>query len=766
MSRSYQTNGKPLSQTAIYQQKLKQGVYTSPGINSVGVNLNASDTAALLAASADLTVKPSYERVVAKDAHTAALAAKKETITAWSRDQPHPDAAAASFNRGTARSNTMSSTALSVSTGVPSFSGDTLYKTANQNSTSTMTSRINPERNVSRLGIATKGSTGSGLNIGKILQVANKNSTKLLSLRFNPELDYRSGVQSQKPAEYLTQDEEDLAAHGASASLKLGFTNEVSQQRRSNTFLAHDVVDATLLAAASKKANERLELLTHSSAKDFKQQAQLYANALAVAQKNSDERVRQHKAGVINLGGGLTMLQLDLDALATQIVIPVVLDITVKADARREADDEHKTRSSELAELHKKSKQEAATKRSQEKADFEIAKQKRTSDNEKRKRGEDSKYEAYQAEKAKELEDKKTELEELKAKHEEEKKALLAEKKENEDRIAEEEAKLQKERKDELDTAQAEKDEIIKPTLDELAEESAKLKSLTDAKAELDAEVSTYEKQKAEYEEQIAQLEKELEETKADIEKYTTDLETATKEHEDHEKEHEELKASSTTAFIEHEEALKLLAQKHGDLEKEKEQHLTDKESHKKQILEQIDEKVKDEHKINRELPEHQRIDVDEDKLRDTGSLFSVEEKEPALEDVIPPKEKEVEGKKEENVEKKTEKKTEKPAEKKATPASPTKKSQPAPTSPEKKSGFRRFGGLFRKKEKPAKGGNELYEKKRAEVLEKTGKAEKVEPTVSNLAKKTDLKRSTSDATGSDLLEEDENRGGLFKEEI
>jgi hypothetical protein len=58
MSRAYYaTEGKPLSQTALYQQRLRSGVYSNPGSN-VGVNSNASDTAALLAASPDLTVKP------------------------------------------------------------------------------------------------------------------------------------------------------------------------------------------------------------------------------------------------------------------------------------------------------------------------------------------------------------------------------------------------------------------------------------------------------------------------------------------------------------------------------------------------------------------------------------------------------------------------------------------------------------------------------------------------------------------------------------
>lgn len=39
-----------------------------------------------------------------------------------------------------------------------------------------------------------------------------------------------------------------------------------------------------------------------------------------------------------------------------------------------------------------------------------------------------------------------------------------------------------------------------------------------------------------------------------------------------------------------------------------------------------IDEKVKFEKRLNDELPPHLKRDIDEDKLRDTGSLFAEDE--------------------------------------------------------------------------------------------------------------------------------------------
>ena len=131
---------------SIISSTVKQGVFQSPSGTIVGVNSNASDTAALLAASSDLSVQPSYVRSVAPEAHTAALAAKQQEIKAWERGQEDPDASAAASNAK--RTNTLSSTTPSttVNVGIPSMNSNTIYKAANANSTSTMTSRINPEK--------------------------------------------------------------------------------------------------------------------------------------------------------------------------------------------------------------------------------------------------------------------------------------------------------------------------------------------------------------------------------------------------------------------------------------------------------------------------------------------------------------------------------------------------------------------------------------------------------------------------------------------
>ncbi|EGW31346.1 uncharacterized protein SPAPADRAFT_140115 [Spathaspora passalidarum NRRL Y-27907] len=619
---AYQTSGKPLSAEALYHQRLKQGVFHSPSGTIVGVNSNASDTAALLAASSDLTVKPSYERTIAPEAQVAALAAKQQKIEAWKREKEDPYADAAAAN---ARTSTIGSTsgASSVYTGIPSMNSTSVYRAAQQNSSSTMTSRINPEKDIKRSGIQSKQSSGS-LNIDKISQVANQNSSKSLNSRFNPDLDYRSGLNANKEGN-------SLAASSAAASLKMGggsFTHQAASQTRSSTFKARDVVNATLLQAANNKANERLNSISAQTPLNVKQQAQLYAKALAVAQKNSDERLKSHQAGVINLGGGLTITQTQLDQLASSYVQPILKDIESKADLKRQDDLEKKQKQLELEEAHQRAKQEEVEAKLKERRDLEAAKLKRVEENEQRKKEEDDRYEEYQGTRNLEVEDKVAELKALEDKYAQEREALLAEKQANQDRIDEEEAGKIEARKTELEEMQSERDEELRPTLEELTEANGKLQEVTDARDELKNEFEAAEKLNKEYEEKLADLTAKLDETRADIEKYSTDLEEAIAKHENTDKEVSDLQELHDKELEQHENESKDLDEKLAQLEKDKEEHTTEKANKKKEILDELDLKVKDERKINNELPEHLKNDIDEDRIRDTGSLFSVEEPE------------------------------------------------------------------------------------------------------------------------------------------
>ncbi|KAI5959585.1 EIS1 [Candida pseudojiufengensis] len=621
----YQTSGKPLSKEALYHQRLKSGYFQSPSGTIVGVNSNASDTAALLAASSDLSVKPSYERSIAPEAQTAALAAKKQELKDVERIEQQQRAQSLSSNY-TANGTPYTT----VRIGLPSaLDQGSIYKAAQEKSSNTMTSRIDPIRDIKRSGIQSKQGS-SPLNIDKINKLATKNSSKSLNSRFNPDLDYRSGLKKQKPTEFLDQEEEDLAASGAAASLKhTPSIPDYATQTRTSTFKAHEVVNSQLLAAAAAKANDRLKTLNSNTPQSLKQQAQLYANALALAQKNSDERAKNRTAGVINLGGGLTITQAELNKLASTYVQPVIDDIEHKADTKRQFDQSRKQRKLELKAAHEKAKQEEYAAKLKEKQDIEKAKEERIKENEELKKSEDAKLVAHEKVENSKVDAQQKEFEELEKKHASEKEVLLKEKKDNQDKIDEEETGLKNERKEELKKLQEEKDEILKPVLAELTEENSKLKEVTDARDELAKEVKSAEDQKAEYDSKVEKLQKELEETKSSIDKYETDLETAINKHETTDKELSDLKIRHDEIKTKSDETHKELDSEIAKLEKEKKDKTEEKAIKKKEIITGLDQKVKDEHKINDELPPHLKREINDSKLKDTSSLFSVEEPKP-----------------------------------------------------------------------------------------------------------------------------------------
>lgn len=620
---AYQNNGKPLSQQALYQQKLRQGVYSNPGKPSVGVSSNASDTAALLAASSDLTVNPTYERSKpAAEAHTAALAAKKSETTAWKREStdPHADAAAASAKVKTV-------TAKKSELGLPdTYDKSAVFTKAKSNSANSMTSRSTPEKSVSKHGLASKqAAQASPLNIGKISQLADQNSSLMISKRFNPENDYRSGINSSKSnaaavaAANTTTPQ--LMRHG------LGYSDSQSSQRRTLTFQASEVVDAALLAAASAKASERLNSISSASTLDIRERAQAYSKALTAAQKNSETRLSAHKSGMVDLGGGLLLPIGEVDKLANLIVQPVLDDLSSKAVAQRESDEKQKKKWFELTQLHQKSKKEDEEQKLAEKAERERAKEARIAAHEEEKAGEDEKVRQFEAEKQAIYDGKLAEFNELKEGHAAEQEELNKEREENEARIHEEESGLIEGRKTELEEMQAEKDELLKPVNEELEVETAKLNELTTERDSHKSEYDEIQKINDERAAKVAELKKKLEETNQGIEQHNALLLEVVPKREALDTELGELEETSKARLLNAEDSKKELDKDVADLEKQKLEYTATKASSKKEILDAHQQRVVDAHKINDELPEHMREPINEKKLLDTSSLFSAEKK-------------------------------------------------------------------------------------------------------------------------------------------
>lgn len=625
----YQTNGRPLSQQALYQQKLRQGVYNNPGKPSVGVSSNASDTAALLAASSDLTVKPSFERPQpAADAQTAALAAKVAEKPSWKREKtdPYADAAAAS-----AKVNPAGPTKLVL--GLPddyngAASANSAYSLAQSNSTYSMTNRSTPEKLVSKHGLVSKQTAPeTPLNIAKITQLASQNSSLLIDKRFNPEQDYRSGINSSKSdssngdagALEAANSVSDMMKHGS------GHTDFVASQKRTQSFQASQVVDAHLLSVATAKANERLSSISQASSQELKQQAQVYSKALTAAQKNSEARLSSYKSGMVDLGGGLSLPISEVDKLANLIVQPVLADLDSKAVAQREYDANQKRKHVELTEIHQKSKQEDEERKLAEQAQREKENEERIAAHEQEKAAEEQKLAEFESEQRGIVAEKQNELDAIKDQHVEEQEALLQEKAENEARIQEEESTLIAKRKEELETMQAEKDELLKPVNEELELETAKLKELTSERDAVKEEHDEIQKLNDERVAKIEELKRKLEEANQGIEEHNALLTELVPKREALDNELGELERTSETQLADSEKTKNDLDKELKDLEQQKKDNTSTKAKYKKDILSAHDERVVDAHKINSELPEHLQEQINDNKLLDTGSLFSVE---------------------------------------------------------------------------------------------------------------------------------------------
>lgn len=732
MSRSiYQSNGEPLSKEALYKQKLKQGVFNSPGAPSVGVNSNASDTAALLAASTDLSVKPSYERTIAPEAQDAALAAKLDKIYLWSRDQVDNDAASAAsaglYGNGSGdKLSTMTSTSSKL--GVPPLKNGAIYAAASKNSTSTMTSRINPDKDY-RSGLLPKNSA-SDFNINKISSVANANSTRTMDSRINPNSDVsRSGLKKQE-------------SH--------------------KSFQANDISGKYLLSAASAKANDRLNSLSaYGNPEDFKAKAQLYANALTIAQKRSDERVAQNKVGLVDLGGGLTVNQAELDKMASLIVQPVLDDINSKAKHQRDTDKAAKEKKNDLIRQHDQAKRDEYKAKQQEKADLEQAKKERIEKNDQEKVGKDKEFEEYQGVENGKVSAKYEEVNEQEKELATKKEELLTKKQENQDEIDAEEQEKISTRKNELEEMQSERDVEIAPLLSELKAETEKLTKLTDAKTELSGEVAGLGKLNEEYLAKVKELEESLAKTETEIEDHTKQLEEFEAKLTETTKEVEDLTKSTDEGIKDVDAQVGTLDTEIEDLTLTKESHLNSKKSQKEDIKTKLAERVKEEQDINGELPEHLKKEVDEKKLLDTSSVFSDE-----------PFKAELAAKEEAKSKAEAEAKSKAEAE---TKAKATKTTKPLVESPkkEKKSKMKRFTSLFKSNptaHPPNSSYNRNYKPEEDKSKVKTpAKESSKEPKAVKGTKDADSKSqktSNSYEGYDDIISEGNNKGGIFKEEI
>lgn len=611
----YQQEGRPLSQEAIHQRRLRQGIYTTPTTPTRGVSLNASDAAALLAHTADLTVRPAYERPrAAPEAHTAALVAKAPRAAT----PEAPELGVGAYHKGT-----VYRAALALALRVPTFTLElgvgaylaslmgAVYSAALRNLARLMTLRVLPEKLAARHGLA-GGAAAEPVDYARLQAAAEGNTAGLIAQRFNPDVGFRHGVRTDTP-------------QPATHTLSSTFTAGQAAQRRTQLFAAVDVVDLTLLAAALARAHKRLEALAAQDLAELKRQVRLYAQAFDAAQKKLDERMRLHRAGEVDLGGGLKLPIHQVDRLAALVVQPVLEDIDRRAREQRESDLAAATRKAELRAEHERAKAEDAQRRAADKAAREHARVERIAANEARKKDADVAYGDYQTGRHGEVTAKHDEHAALVRQYAEEKAALEQEHAAHTARIGADEEALVQGRKDELAQMQRERDDELAPTLELLRRETEQLQQVTGERDTLKSAVEELEAAHAAHEQRLAELREQLAAAESGIGAVSELLESTAAQRKD---------AELHVAQLEQEHAaqLELALAAHADLdagiaelELQRAEHTEAKKHHRGEIEAHIERQIKDERKINRALPEHLQEDVELARFRDVGSLFSKE---------------------------------------------------------------------------------------------------------------------------------------------
>lgn len=540
----YQTNGKPLSVEAIYRAKMKYGIYDHPARVNLGVDPSASDTAALLAANTDLSIE-SYSRDLSADAATAALYAKGEAPTAWTRKSIAPEAEYAAISAKSLKfpfSSKEENTHFEDSEGAAAAALNMNSKSSLQDlydfdeirtGKATISEFTNISTNKSLKSLSTKSDFRSGIttsmkanegsrkiNMANITKAATESATKTMTSRMDPAKNFRSGLktiskpnntsdtsiyikdiysQSEKASKVATQQKktksyglqtpsDDVIAFNpasfAAGALKGNLNIDYAYNER-ESLKDNSLVDPKVYAYAAQKAEEALKKLDDDAATNS-----LFSNrkfneqAYKIALSNAEKRRAENKPGNIQLGGGLTMNAKDINLIAQSLVNPALLNMNEQISKMKSIDAEKK-------QLPEKIKQREIEHRSEIKARQIALEKKRTEEaTSRRSQLKDDK---------KSLDDEQIllqdtlggEFEALGGEFDQQKETEADQMKEIDDERAEkkkvlDDAKAEKdgERNAELEEMQKEKDEDVAPISAELEEEQSKLADLTSTRQE------------------------------------------------------------------------------------------------------------------------------------------------------------------------------------------------------------------------------------------------------------------------------------------
>jgi hypothetical protein len=570
----YQTDGKPLSEEAIYRAKLKYGIYNNPAKVTLGVDPSASDTAAVLAANTDLSIH-AYSKELSSEAAHAALIAKPETITAYKRTNVAPEAEYAALSAKSIKypfndnspiidEHLSEDAAASVLKKPSKFHAKDLLQDIYEfddirSGKATLSQFLNVPNNKSVKSLSSNKDYRSGIrtsnlgaeisrkmNIGDITKTAAKSADKTLNKRLTPEKDYRSGIKTLSSSTLSNTNTSiyinNIHNQAIKASTKelnktktrtLGIETpsdkglvvnpnsfaasalkmDLSKDNLQSTLKGNSLVTNDIYAIATKKANAELEKLnTEASSKNFFLDAKANEIAYKVAQENAIKRKAASVGpGEISLGKGLKMKYSDIEQIAASLVNPALADMESRIVETRALEEERKQLPAKMRQRNEEFKEE------QRKA--QLALEKKRADEAQARRDQlvvdkqnlEDEHEEHKIVLAQVLATREEGFNKQTEEEETAKAEIDNERAEKLKILKDTKAEKDAERREELIGMQGEKDEDIAPLLEELDTEHSKLLDLIRDREEKEA-IFNDEKSK------VDALQKELDDTLSKIE--------------------------------------------------------------------------------------------------------------------------------------------------------------------------------------------------------------------------------------------------------
>lgn len=267
------------------------------------------------------------------------------------------------------RSKTISDAGLAASTFTHAKSNSTHNRSGSMASTSSFVSAA------SYAVFAKNGSLGDASgpdnsymlnNIGNLEEVARKKANERLSKIYLP---------SSNTNIYAPKHSTPTAGGVAAAAAHLSAEEDaarVTREREEAAKMANQY-ESVMTLARERAENSISQIDQEVYYKNPLLNTQYYQEALAIAQEKGAARMENH--GKIDIGGGVFMTQSEVDAIAERNVRPVLVEITEKADAQRQADEdrriaeeEERKRVAEQKRIQQETKAEERRKASEQKA--------------------------------------------------------------------------------------------------------------------------------------------------------------------------------------------------------------------------------------------------------------------------------------------------------------------------------------------------------------------------------------------------------------